>query len=115
MSPPLPAARLRDHQPPDRVIGAGSLVPNAGFDQYFNPAAFRIPGTVPNVRGVPIADLRQLIGAPWFSAGPARPTWIFLIFKDFHFGEKRRVEFGAEVLQPVNTPDLICRARPAPR
>ena len=39
---------------PNVVAGQNLLVENPGFDQYFNPAAFAVPGTVPNVKGAPI-------------------------------------------------------------
>jgi hypothetical protein len=39
---------------PDVVAGQSTLVANPGFDQYFNPAAFAIPGTVTNALGAPV-------------------------------------------------------------
>ena len=36
---------------PDRVPGVSMYAPNKGVDQYFNPAAFRAPGTWAAVGG----------------------------------------------------------------
>jgi len=87
---------------PDRVTGQPMLVPNAGFDQYFNPAAFKIPVTVPNFKGVPIQTFGN--SARMVLRGPGQRNLDFSIFKDFHFGEKRRLEFRAESFNLTNTP-----------
>jgi hypothetical protein len=87
---------------PDRVLGQDLLVPNPGFDQYFNPAAFRIPATVPNVRGVPIQTFGN--ASRMVLRGPSQRNLDFSIFKDFRFGEKRRAEFRAESFNLSNTP-----------
>jgi hypothetical protein len=87
---------------PDRVSGQSMLVPNAGFDQYFNPAAFKVPPTVPNFKGVPIATFGN--AARMVLRGPGQTNLDFSIFKDFHFGEKRRLEFRAESFNLSNTP-----------
>ena len=37
---------------PDVVAGQEALVDNPGFDQYFNPDAFAVPGVVADDDGV---------------------------------------------------------------
>jgi hypothetical protein len=87
---------------PDRVSGQPMLVPNAGFDQYFNPAAFKAPATVPNYKGVPIQTFGN--SSRMVLRGPRQRNMDFSIFKDFLFGEKRRMEFRAESFNLSNTP-----------
>jgi len=87
---------------PDRVSGQPMLVPNAGFDQYFNPAAFKVPATVPNYKGVPIQTFGN--ASRMVLRGPGQRNVDFSIFKDFLFGEKRRMEFRAESFNLSNTP-----------
>jgi len=87
---------------PNRVLGQPLLAPNAGFDQYFNPAAFAVPGTVPNYLGVPIMTFGN--SGRMVLRGPGQRNLDFSIFKNFHFGEKRRLEFRAESFNLSNTP-----------
>lgn len=87
---------------PDRVLGQPLLAPNAGFDQYFNPAAFKVPGTVLNNKGVPITTFGN--AGSMILRGPGQRNVDFSIFKQFHFGEKRRLEFRAEAFNLSNTP-----------
>jgi hypothetical protein len=87
---------------PDRVTGQPLLVPNPGFDQYFNPAAFKVPATVPNFKGVPIQTFGN--SSRMVLRGPGQRNLDFSVFKDFPFGEKRRVEFRAESFNLTNTP-----------
>src|SRR6266567_3994491 len=87
---------------PDRVSGQPMLVPNPGFDQYFNPAAFKVPANVPNFKGVPIPTFGN--AARMVLRGPGQRNLDFSVFKDFHFGEKRRLEFRAESFNLSNTP-----------
>jgi len=87
---------------PDRVLGQSTLVANPGFDQYFNPAAFSVPRTVPNNRGVPIQTFGN--SARMVLRGPGVRNLDFSIFKNFHFTEKTRLEFRAESFNLSNTP-----------
>ena len=87
---------------PDVVAGQPLLVPNAGFDQYFNPAAFAVPGTVPNYKGVPIQTFGN--AGRMVLRGPGQRNLDASLFKNFHFGEKRRLEFRAEAFNLSNTP-----------
>jgi hypothetical protein len=87
---------------PDVVAGQSTLVANPGFDQYFNPAAFAVPGTVPSVLGAPV----QLFGNAGRSLlrGPGSRNLDASLFKDFRLAERRRVEFRAEAFNLTNTP-----------
>lgn len=87
---------------PDRVLGQPMLVPNAGFDQYFNPAAFSVPVSVPNYKGVPITPFGN--SSRMVLRGPGQRNLDFSVFKDFKLGEKNRVEFRAESFNLTNTP-----------
>src|SRR5262249_9105564 len=87
---------------PDRITGQPMLVPNPGFDQYFNPGAFAVPATVPNYRGVPIQTFGN--SSRMVLRGPGQRNLDFSVFKDFHFGESKRVEFRAESFNLSNTP-----------
>lgn len=87
---------------PDRVLGQSMLVPNAGFDQYFNPAAFSVPAPVLNYKGVPITPFGN--ASRMVLRGPGQRNLDFSVFKDFHIGEQRRVEFRAESFNLTNTP-----------
>jgi trimeric autotransporter adhesin len=87
---------------PNVVSGQPLLAPNAGFDQYFNPAAFAVPGTVPNVKGVPIQPFGN--AGRMVLRGPGQRNLDASLFKNFHFGEKRRLEFRAEAFNLSNTP-----------
>jgi Carboxypeptidase regulatory-like domain/TonB dependent receptor-like, beta-barrel len=87
---------------PDRVPGQDLLVPNAGFDQYFNPAAFKVPGTTVNNRGVPLQNFGN--AGKMILRGPGQRNLDFSLFKDFRIAEKRKIEFRAEAFNLSNTP-----------
>ena len=89
---------------PDRVLGQPLLVPNPGFDQYFNPAAFKVPGTVPNFKGVPITDIRQCGPHGPARAGPAQPG--FLGLQGFPLRGEEASGVSRGVLQPDEHADL---------
>ena len=87
---------------PDRVLGQPLLVDKPGFDQYFNPLAFSVPGTVPDFRGNPI----RMYGNAGRSIlrGPGSANLDLSIFRDIRTSEKTRVEFRAEAFNLSNTP-----------
>ena len=87
---------------PDRVLGEPQLVPNPGFDQYFNPRAFTIPGTVPDFRGNPVRNFGN--AGRSILRGPGSKNLDFSLFKDIRVTEKGRVEFRAEAFNLTNTP-----------
>ena len=78
------------------------LVDNPGFDQYFNPAAFAVPGTVPSVTGAPIQKFgntgRDVL------RGPGSKNLDASLFKDFRLGERRLIQFRTEAFNLTNTP-----------
>jgi hypothetical protein len=84
------------------VPGQSLLAPNAGFDQYFNPAAFAVPATVPNYKGVPIQTFGN--AGRMVLRGPGQRNLDASLFKNFFFGEKRHLEFRAEAFNLSNTP-----------
>jgi hypothetical protein len=87
---------------PDVVPGQSTKVENPGFDQYFNPAAFAIPGTVMNALGTPV----QTFGNAGRSIlrGPGSKNLDASLFKALPLGEFRRLEFRAEAFNLTNTP-----------
>jgi hypothetical protein len=87
---------------PDVVAGQPTLVANPGFDQYFNPAAFAIPGTVTNALGAPV----QLFGNAGRSIlrAPGSRNLDASLFKDIRLAERRRLEFRTEAFNLTNTP-----------
>lgn len=90
---------------PDRVPGVSMYVPSPGPDQYLNPAAFRVPGTVLSVKGVPI----QLFGdsARHVARGPGAVNFDFSLFKNTNLTEKLRLQFRAEAFNLANTPTFL--------
>jgi len=87
---------------PDVVPGQSTTVENPGFDQYFNPAAFAIPGTVTNALGTPV----QLFGNAGRSVlrGPGSKNLDASLFKSIRIGERRSLEFRTEAFNLTNTP-----------
>jgi hypothetical protein len=87
---------------PDRVLGQPLLVANPGFDQYFNPAAFAIPPTVPNYKGAPTQTFGN--ASRMVLRGPGQRNLDFSVFKNFVLHEKKCLEFRAEAFNLTNTP-----------
>jgi Carboxypeptidase regulatory-like domain/TonB dependent receptor len=96
----------------DRVSGQSMLLPNAGVDGYFNPAAFLVPGTVPSATGAPI----QLFGnsARRVARGPGSKNADVSIFKNTNIGEHAMVQFRAEFFNFTNTPTFFLPAANSP-
>ncbi|MBY0507803.1 MAG: carboxypeptidase regulatory-like domain-containing protein [Bryobacteraceae bacterium] len=87
---------------PDTVQGQSLYAPNRGVDQWFNPAAFSLPGTVTSATGVPLTKFgtaQRRIGR-----GPRASNMDFSLFKNFPIGERLRVQFRAEAFNLSNTP-----------
>ncbi|MFN0101461.1 MAG: carboxypeptidase regulatory-like domain-containing protein [Bryobacteraceae bacterium] len=87
---------------PDTVAGQSILVSNPGVDQWFNPAAFAIPGTVTSSTGVPLTRFgtaQRRIGR-----GPRATNLDFSIFKNFALFERMNLQFRAEAFNLSNTP-----------
>jgi len=87
---------------PDVVLGQPPLVDNPGFDQWFNPRALAIPGTVPDSRGRPVQRYgnagRNILRAP------GQRNLDFSLFKNFKSSERTSVQFRAEAFNLSNTP-----------
>jgi len=87
---------------PNVVLGQPTLVANPGFDQYFNPGAFSVPGTVPNVRGNPITTFGN--ASRMVLRGPGSRNLDFSLFKRFPITERAQIQFRAEAFNLTNTP-----------
>ncbi|MBK5293099.1 MAG: TonB-dependent receptor [Acidobacteriia bacterium] len=88
---------------PDRVPGEPVQVQtNRGPDSFFNPAAFRVPGTTPSNSGAQI----QMFGdsARRVARGPGSVNFDFSLFKEVTFRERFRVQFRTEAFNLTNTP-----------
>jgi len=90
---------------PDRAPGVSMYAPNKGVDQYFNPAAFRAPGTTPSRTGAPI----RLFGdsARHVGRGPGSVNLDFSLFKNTRIRENASVQFRAEFFNLTNTPTFF--------
>ncbi|MGH9661568.1 MAG: hypothetical protein ACRD96_23675, partial [Bryobacteraceae bacterium] len=91
---------------PDRVAGETAQVKtNRGPDSFFDPKAFRVPGTVPSRTGAPI----QLIGNAGrrFVRGPGSVNFDFSLFKDTRITERYSLQFRSEFFNLTNTPTFF--------
>jgi hypothetical protein len=89
----------------DRVAGQPMLLNSHGVDGYFNPAAFRVPGTVPGVTG---AAIQAFGNSPRRVArGPGSRNADFSIFKNIAFTERYSLQFRAEAFNLTNTPTFF--------
>jgi len=86
---------------PDRISGADMYL-HGGPDAYLNPAAFRVPGTVPNVNGVQIVGYGN--AAPAVIRGPGSVNFDFSAFKEFPIRERFKLQFRSEFFNLTNTP-----------
>ena len=93
---------------PDAVSGQPLLLTNHGVDGYFNPAAWKVPGTTPSVTGAPI----QLFGgaAQRAARGPGSRNLDASVFRNFRFTERSYLEFRGEVFNLTNTPTFFLPA-----
>ncbi len=98
---------------PDRVKGEPiQVTSNRGPDSFFNPAAFRVPGTTPSNTGAPI----QLYGdsARRVARGPGSVNFDFSLFKEVTFGDRMRLQFRAEAFNLTNTPTFSLASSNSP-
>jgi hypothetical protein len=99
---------------PDRVPGVPILMPRGqrGPDSYFNPDAFRVPGTVTAANGAQI----QVFGdaARRLARGPGSVNFDFSIFKDFSIAERYRLQFRSEFFNLTNTPTFLLPSSNSP-
>jgi hypothetical protein len=96
---------------PNRVPGV-SMYAGQGVNQYFNPAAFTIPGTVPSITGAPI----QLFGdsARHVARGPGSVNTDFSAFKNMAIAERVTLQFRAELFDATNTPTFFLASANSP-
>ena len=87
---------------PNRVLGQPLLADKAGFDQYFNPKAFEVPPTVPNLRGAPIQTLGN--AGRSILRGPGSRNLDLSLAKDFYVSDTSRLELRVEAFNLSNTP-----------
>jgi Carboxypeptidase regulatory-like domain len=92
---------------PDRVSGVDMYL-HKGPDGYLNPAAFRVPGTLPNVNGVPVQNYGN--SARGVVRGPGSVNTDFSIFKEFAATERYRLQFRSEFFNLTNTPTFFLGA-----
>jgi hypothetical protein len=97
---------------PDRVAGV-DMYAHQGVDQYFNPAAFRVPGTVLSRTGAAI----QMFGdsARHVARGPGSVNSDLSIFKNTRITEQTLIQFRTEMFNITNTPTFfLASANTAP-
>jgi hypothetical protein len=89
---------------PDRVAGV-DMYSHQGVDQYFNPAAFKVPGTVRSNSGAQI----QMFGdsARHVARGPGSVNFDFSVFKSSRITERTTLQFRAEMFNLTNTPTFF--------
>jgi hypothetical protein len=97
---------------PDRVPGVSMYAPNRGVDQYFNPDAFRVPGTVASKTGAPIQRFGD--SARHVGRGPGSLNFDFSLFKNTAITETAKVQFRAEFFNLTNTPTFFLEAANRP-
>jgi hypothetical protein len=88
------------------------VVNNWSVDNYFNPAAFTVPGTVPSNTGAAV----QLFGnsARRVARGPGSKNADVSVFKNIHFTERIMLQFRAEFFNFTNTPTFLLPAASSP-
>jgi hypothetical protein len=97
---------------PDRVPGVSMYVENKGVDQYFNPAAFKAPGTIPSNTGVPVQRFGD--SARHVARGPGSVNFDFSLFKNTTITERTTLQFRSEFFNLTNTPTFYLAAANSP-
>jgi hypothetical protein len=98
---------------PDWVKGEHvQIQENRGPDNFFNPAAFRVPGAVKSNTG---ADI-QLFGdsARRVARGPGSVNFDFSLFKEAVVTERLRIQFRTEFFNLTNTPTFLLPSSNSP-
>jgi hypothetical protein len=90
---------------PDRVPGEPTQLQNRSVDRFFNPNAFKVPGTVLSASGARI----QLLGdtARRVVRGPGSVNFDISAFKQTRLTERYAVQFRAEFFNLTNTPTFF--------
>jgi hypothetical protein len=97
---------------PDRVTGQSMVASNWTVDNYFNPAAFTVPGTIPSDTGAAIQEFGN--AARRVARGPGSKNADVSVFKDIHFTERHWLQFRAEFFNLTNTPTFYLPAASSP-
>jgi len=99
---------------PDRVAGQEIQVAagERGPDNFFNAAAFRVPGTTPSQAGTPIQRFGD--SARRVARGPGSVNLDFSLFKEMMLTERYRVQFRAEFFNLTNTPTFMLPSSNSP-
>src|SRR5262249_32760783 len=92
--------------------GQSVQVASPGPDSFFNPAAFRVPGTTLSRSG----SLIQLFGdsARRVARGPGSVNFDFSLFKELAFLERYRLQFRTEFFNLTNTPTFLLPSSNSP-
>lgn len=91
---------------PDALAGASLYPSNPGLGEWFNPAAFAIPGCP---AGTPLCSKPADVGRfgdaqPYLLQGPPLDNLDLGLLKDFHFTESKYLEFEAIASDALNHP-----------
>lgn len=97
---------------PDAIEGVSMYLPDGGPDGWFNPAAFRQPGQVTNVRGTPLTRFGNL--ARRAGRGPRTTNLDFSVFRNFSVRERANLQFRAEAFNLSNTPAFFLPSAASP-
>lgn len=98
---------------PDRVKGEPvQLQSGRGPDSFFNPAAFRVPGTVLSSTGAQIQTFGD--SARRVARGPGSVNFDVSLFKQVTVAEKYRLQFRAEAFNLTNTPTFTLPSSNSP-
>ncbi len=91
---------------PDRVAGQPTqLQDGRSVDHFFNPSAFKVPGTVRSASGANIPLLGDT--ARRVVRGPGSMNWDVSAFKNTRITERYSVQFRAEFFNLTNTPTFF--------
>ncbi|MBI3281927.1 MAG: TonB-dependent receptor [Acidobacteria bacterium] len=90
---------------PDRVAGEPTQLPDKSVDGFFNPAAFRVPGTTPSRTGTAINLIGN--GGRRFVRGPGSVNFDFSVFKETRITERHTLQFRSEFFNLTNTPTFF--------
>jgi hypothetical protein len=97
---------------PDRVSGQDMVLPNAGVDGFFNPAAFLVPGTTPSNTGAAIQKFGN--SARRVARGPGSRNADVSFFKNTAIGEKMMLQLRVEMFNFTNTPTFFLPSANSP-
>ena len=98
---------------PDRVVGESVQIQEGRDpDRFFNPAAFRVPGTVRSAAGASIQTFGN--SGRRIARGPGSVNLDFSLFKDVALTERLRLQFRTEAFNLTNTPTFLLPSATSP-